>query len=84
MANKENGAARPPEGPGAAVPGQGATAAATVSASTVVKIGKGILRGNPAMTAVYMTADGSGFYEESDARNHAATLKDGTVTEVKR
>ena len=50
----------------------------------IVKIGRGILHANPSIPVVYMTADGSGFYQESDALVHARTLTDQAVTEVKR
>lgn len=51
---------------------------------TLVKIGKSILKGNPAMSVVYMASDGRGFYEKNDADNHAHTLKNKTVTPVKK
>lgn len=51
---------------------------------TVVKIGKSLLKNNPAMSVVYMTSDGRGFYEKNDADNHAKTLNDKAVTPVKK
>lgn len=51
---------------------------------TLVKIGKSILKSNPAMSVVYMASDGRGFYEKNDADNHAHTLKNKTVTPVKK
>lgn len=51
---------------------------------TLVKIGKSILKGNPAMSVVYMASDGRGFYEKNDADNHARTLKNKAVTPVKK
>lgn len=51
---------------------------------TVVKIGKSLLKNNPAMPVVYMTSDGRGFYELDDADNHAKTLNDKAVTPVKK
>lgn len=50
----------------------------------VQKVGKALLKSNPDMSVVYMTADGRGFYEKNDADNHARTLNDQTVTPVKR
>lgn len=50
----------------------------------VVKIGKTLLKSNPAMSVVFMTSDGRGFYEKNDADNHARTLKNKVVTPVKK
>ncbi len=50
----------------------------------VVKIGKTLLKSNPAMSVVFMTTDGRGFYEKNDADNHARTLKNKVVTPVKK
>lgn len=50
----------------------------------LVKIGKSILKSNPAMSVVYMASDGRGFYEQNDADNHARTLENKTVTPVKK
>jgi hypothetical protein len=50
----------------------------------VVKVGKGLLASHPEMKVVYMTADGTGFYMESDAASHARTLNNKAVTPVKR
>ncbi len=50
----------------------------------VQKVGKALLKSNPDMSVVYMTADGRGFYEKNDADNHARTLNNQTVTPVKR
>lgn len=51
---------------------------------SLTKIGRVILKTNPAMPVVYMTADGRGFYEKNDADNHAKTLTNRAVTPVKR
>lgn len=51
---------------------------------SVQTIGKALLKSNPDMSVVYMTADGSGFYEKNDAENHARTLNNKVVTPVKR
>lgn len=51
---------------------------------SVVKIGKSLLKGNPEMSVVYMTADGSGFYEKNDAELHARNLNNKAVTPVKK
>lgn len=50
----------------------------------VQKVGKALLKSNPDMSVVYMTADGRGFYEKNDADNHARTLNNKAVTPVKR
>lgn len=50
----------------------------------VVKIGKALLKSNPEMSVVYMTADGSGFYEKNDAELHARNLTNKAVTPVKK
>lgn len=50
----------------------------------VVKIGKNLLRNNPEMSVVYMTADGRGFYEKNDAELHARILNNKAVTSVKK
>ena len=38
----------------------------------------------PDAPVVYMTSNGFGFFKESEARNHAATLRDKAVITVKR
>ena len=38
----------------------------------------------PDAPVVYMTSNGFGFFRESEARNHAATLRDKAVITVKR
>ena len=43
-----------------------------------------ILAAYPDAPVVYMTANGFGFFRESEARNHAATLRDKAVITVKR
>lgn len=48
------------------------------------KQGLEILAAYPDATEVYMTSNGFGFFRETDARNHAATLRNKTVTTVKR
>lgn len=51
---------------------------------TLVKIGRELLESNPTHDTIYMASDGTGFFEQTDASNHAATLKDKTVTPVER
>lgn len=46
--------------------------------------GQQILKEYPAADEVYMTSNGFGFFREQDARNHATTLRDKTVINVKR
>ncbi|SEA70531.1 hypothetical protein SAMN05444145_105236 [Alistipes timonensis JC136] len=48
------------------------------------KEGERILAEYPDASEVFMTANGFGFFREADARNHAATLRDKTITNVKR
>lgn len=43
-----------------------------------------ILAAYPDAPVVYMTSNGFGFFRESEARNHAATLRDKAVITVKR
>ena len=43
-----------------------------------------ILAAYPDAPVVYMTSNGFGFFKESEARNHAATLRDKAVITVKR
>ncbi len=50
----------------------------------VANIGKNLLKHNPGVQEVYMVSDGLGFYEKNDADNYARTLKNKTVTCVKR
>lgn len=50
----------------------------------LAKDGEQILAEYPEAREVYMTSNGFGFFRETDARNHAATLKDKTVTTIKR
>lgn len=37
---------------------------------------------NPSLEKVYCTSDGTPFYQENDAKNHAKTLKDKSVETV--
>lgn len=53
-------------------------------ADALIGIGRNLLKDNLKMTAVYMTADGAGFYEENDAQNHARNLTDKTIIPVKK
>lgn len=45
---------------------------------------KRIFAAYPDASVVYMTSNGFGFFKESEARNHANTLRDTTVTTIKR
>lgn len=38
-----------------------------------------IFKSNPQLKKVYVTSDGTPFYQETDAKNHAKTLDDKTV-----
>ena len=60
-------------------------AAAESGAGSRLKAEAGrILSAYPDAPAVYMTSNGFGFFKESEARNHAATLRDKAVITVKR
>lgn len=48
------------------------------------KEGEEILTQYPDAHVVFVTSNGFGFFRETDARNHAATLQDKTITIVKR
>lgn len=50
----------------------------------VVGIGKKLLTNSPQKDVVYMTADGCGFYEQTDAELHTRILKNKAVTPVKK
>jgi hypothetical protein len=41
-----------------------------------------IFESNPDLKKAYITADGTPFYQETDAKNHAKTLKDKSVETV--
>ena len=87
MAKKENKAGDPQSETGAPVPaGQEPSTKKTEPkvSDAVQKVGKALLKSNPDMSVVYMTADGRGFYERNDADNHARTLNNKAVTPVKR
>jgi len=43
-----------------------------------------IFKANPNLETYHETSDGEAFFNDSDARNHAKTLKDRTVKEVKK
>ncbi len=53
-------------------------------ADAVEAIGKKILSSYPKESIVYMTADGQGFFNESDALNHADDLTNKKVTPVRK
>ena len=38
----------------------------------------------PHVLTLYFTADATGFFHENDAKNHAKTLKNNTVTKIKK
>lgn len=44
----------------------------------------GLFKDYPKITELHFTADGTAFFSKSDAGNHAKTLKDKTVTLVKK
>lgn len=51
--------------------------------SSIEQAGKSILADYPDAEEVYMTADGFGFFDEHDAREHAKRLDDKDVVTVK-
>lgn len=57
---------------------------ATTSDAPIEQEGRKILADYPEAEAVYMTADGFGFFGEHDAHLHAARLADKGVVTVKR
>lgn len=76
-------AARTAEAAAAAAAETGPRCTAAVADALTAK-GRQILEEYPAAAEVYMTSNGFGFFREQDARNHAATLRDKTVINVKR
>lgn len=50
----------------------------------VIGIGKKLLKNHPAKSVIFMTSDGQGFFVESDAFNHATTLKNKVITPVNK
>lgn len=68
----------------AEITGKTKKAAEPKVSDAVAKIGKALLKSNPEMSVVYMTADGSGFYEKNDAELHARNLTNKAVTPVKK
>jgi hypothetical protein len=60
-----------------------ATAESGVGSRLKAEAGR-ILAAYPDAPVVYMTSNGFGFFRESEARNHAATLRDKAVITVKR
>lgn len=54
------------------------------ASTALTKAGKQLLEANPSATVIYMTTDGRGFFNKSDAVNHGRTLKTKTVIEVKK
>lgn len=52
--------------------------------SKAEKAARQIFSDYPDAREVYVTSDGFGFFKQSDARNHAATLREKTVVTVKR
>lgn len=71
-------------GDAAETPAKPKKAAEPKVSDAVVKIGKNLLKNNPDMSVVYMTADGRGFYEKNDAELHARNLNNKAVTPVKK
>lgn len=43
-----------------------------------------IFRRHPELTELWITSDGMAFYCQTDAKNHAATLKEKDVSHIKR
>lgn len=62
---------------------KGKPAAAKKTLSVLEKVGKTAIREH-GLAEVYVTSDGQAFRMESDAKNHAANLKDREVLKVKK
>jgi len=60
------------------------TKAKNDSAGVLAAVGRDILKSNPELESVFVTADGQAFRLESDAKNHAANLKSQDVLKVIR
>lgn len=43
-----------------------------------------IFRRHPELTELWITSDGMAFYHQTDAKNHAAMLKEKDVSHIKR
>lgn len=48
------------------------------------KYARAVLKDHPSEAEVHITGDGFAFFRFSDARNHAATLKDNQITTITR
>lgn len=57
---------------------------ATVAAKAAEKVGRDILKENPELKGVYVTTDGTAFAERNDAQNHAKTLKNREIFNIRR
>lgn len=58
--------------------------AASVAAKAAQKVGKETLAQNPDLKEVFVTSDGVPFFMRNDAQNHARTLKNRDVFNIKR
>lgn len=56
---------------------------ASVAAKAAQKTGKEVLKQNPGLKEVYVTSDGVAFFLRNDAQNHARTLQNRDVYNVK-
>lgn len=56
----------------------------TVAYSAAQKAGKEILKLHPSLKEVYVSSDGTAFYNSNDAHNHSRSLADKSVTKVQR
>lgn len=50
----------------------------------LTKVGKALLKDYPELSAVYVTSDGAGFSDKTDADYHAARLSDAEIITVER
>lgn len=57
---------------------------ATVAARAAEKVGREILAQNKTLNQVYVTTDGIAFAERNDAQNHARTLQNREVFNIRR
>lgn len=60
------------------------TVSSTTCGSKCEDRAKKIFGDYPDINELYFTSDGMAFFSENDAKNHAATLKDGEVKTIKR
>lgn len=58
--------------------------AATVASKAAAKVAAEVLKRNPDIKEVHVTSDGTAFYTRNDAQNHANSLPNREVFNIKR